>query len=67
MHNGKTYVEIQVTEEMVGRKLGEYVAYVYIFLRLFSTSMMSRLRMMRLFTDIQSALQDPQALHIQAV
>jgi hypothetical protein len=30
VHNGKTYVEIQVTEEMVGRKLGEYVAYVYI-------------------------------------
>ncbi|KAJ5177954.1 Ribosomal protein S19 [Penicillium coprophilum] len=26
VHNGKTYVEIQVTEEMVGRKLGEYVA-----------------------------------------
>jgi hypothetical protein len=42
VHNGKTYVEIQVTEEMVGRKLGEYVAYVYIFLRLFSMSMMSR-------------------------
>lgn len=36
VHNGKTYVEIQVTEEMVGRKLGEYVAYVYILLRLFS-------------------------------
>lgn len=36
VHNGKTYVEIQVTEEMVGRKLGEYVAYVYSFLRLFS-------------------------------
>jgi hypothetical protein len=44
VHNGKTYVEIQVTEEMVGRKLGEYVAYVYIFLRLFSMSMMSRFR-----------------------
>jgi hypothetical protein len=42
VHNGKTYVEIQVTEEMVGRKLGEYVAYVYIFLRLFSMSMMGR-------------------------
>lgn len=28
VHNGKTYVEVQVTEEMVGRKLGEYVAYV---------------------------------------
>ena len=44
VHNGKTYVEIQVTEEMVGRKLGEYVAYVYIFLRLFSMSMKSRFR-----------------------
>ncbi|KAJ6043625.1 hypothetical protein N7499_006048 [Penicillium canescens] len=32
VHNGKTYVEIQVTEEMVGRKLGEYVAYVYTIL-----------------------------------
>ncbi|KAF3384966.1 37S ribosomal protein S19 [Penicillium rolfsii] len=28
VHNGKTYQEIQITEEMVGRKLGEYVAYV---------------------------------------
>ncbi|KAK5806557.1 hypothetical protein VI817_000815 [Penicillium citrinum] len=26
VHNGKTYQEIQITEEMVGRKLGEYVA-----------------------------------------
>lgn len=44
VHNGKAYVEVQVTEEMVGRKLGEYVAYVYIFLRLFSMGMMSRFR-----------------------
>lgn len=29
VHNGKTYQEVQITEEMVGRKLGEYVAYVY--------------------------------------
>lgn len=29
IHNGKTYQEVQITEEMVGRKLGEYVAYVY--------------------------------------
>ncbi|KAJ5674603.1 uncharacterized protein N7477_004537 [Penicillium maclennaniae] len=29
VHNGKTYVEVQITEEMVGRKLGEYVAYVF--------------------------------------
>lgn len=27
VHNGKTYVNVQITEEMVGRKLGEYVAY----------------------------------------
>ncbi|OOQ89282.1 mitochondrial 37S ribosomal protein RSM19 [Penicillium brasilianum] len=33
VHNGKTYQEIQITEEMVGRKLGEYVAYVIAFLR----------------------------------
>ncbi|KAJ5656437.1 hypothetical protein N7507_008387 [Penicillium longicatenatum] len=26
VHNGKTYQEIAITEEMVGRKLGEYVA-----------------------------------------
>ncbi|KAJ5086523.1 37S ribosomal protein S19 [Penicillium alfredii] len=28
VHNGKTYQEFSITEEMVGRKLGEYVAYV---------------------------------------
>jgi ribosomal protein S19 len=26
VHNGKDYVEIYITEEMVGRKLGEFVA-----------------------------------------
>ncbi|KAJ6144574.1 arginine metabolism regulation protein iii [Penicillium chermesinum] len=26
VHNGKTYQEVYITEEMVGRKLGEYVA-----------------------------------------
>lgn len=26
VHNGKDYVEIFITDEMVGRKLGEYVA-----------------------------------------
>lgn len=31
VHNGKTYQEVQITEEMVGRKLGEYVAYVSAF------------------------------------
>ncbi|ODM17914.1 37S ribosomal protein S19 [Aspergillus cristatus] len=25
VHNGKTYHEVVITEEMVGRKLGEYV------------------------------------------
>jgi hypothetical protein len=33
VHNGKTYVEVQVTEEMVGRKLGEYVAYVFLIVK----------------------------------
>lgn len=28
MHNGKTYHEVVISEEMVGRKLGEYVPYV---------------------------------------
>ena len=28
MHNGKQYVDVAITEEMVGRKLGEYVPYV---------------------------------------
>ena len=28
VHNGKTYQDVLITEEMVGRKLGEYVAYV---------------------------------------
>ncbi|KAJ5327003.1 mitochondrial ribosomal small subunit component [Elasticomyces elasticus] len=26
VHNGKSYVDVAVTEEMVGHKLGEYVA-----------------------------------------
>ncbi|KAL4887529.1 putative mitochondrial ribosomal protein S19 [Aspergillus karnatakaensis] len=26
VHNGKTYQDLIITEEMVGRKLGEYVA-----------------------------------------
>ncbi|KAL4872631.1 hypothetical protein BDV12DRAFT_161888 [Aspergillus spectabilis] len=26
IHNGKTYQDVLITEEMVGRKLGEYVA-----------------------------------------
>ncbi|KAB8078211.1 hypothetical protein BDV29DRAFT_166693 [Aspergillus leporis] len=26
VHNGKTYQDVLITEEMVGRKLGEYVA-----------------------------------------
>lgn len=30
VHNGKTYHEVVITEEMVGRKLGEYVPYVYL-------------------------------------
>jgi hypothetical protein len=33
VHNGKTYQEIAITEEMVGRKLGEYVAYVFPLLK----------------------------------
>ena len=28
VHNGKQYHEVAITEEMVGRKLGEYVPYV---------------------------------------
>jgi ribosomal protein S19 len=54
VHNGKTYVEIQVTEEMVGRKLGEYVAYVSIFLHLLS--MMGRFGVMRPIANILFAL-----------
>ncbi|KAL2830753.1 hypothetical protein BDW59DRAFT_140773, partial [Aspergillus cavernicola] len=26
VHNGKSYQDVMITEEMVGRKLGEYVA-----------------------------------------
>ncbi|KAL3470926.1 hypothetical protein BJX99DRAFT_38367 [Aspergillus californicus] len=32
IHNGKTYQDVMITEEMVGRKLGEFVLYVYLFL-----------------------------------
>lgn len=28
VHNGKNYQDVIITEEMVGRKLGEYVSYV---------------------------------------
>jgi Ribosomal protein S19 len=28
VHNGKNYVDVTITEEMVGRKLGEFVPYV---------------------------------------
>ncbi|KAL4802329.1 major facilitator superfamily transporter [Aspergillus unguis] len=30
VHNGKTYTDIMITDEMVGRKLGEFVAYVFL-------------------------------------
>ena len=32
VHNGKHYQDVMITEEMVGRKLGEYVSYVHVFL-----------------------------------
>jgi hypothetical protein len=31
VHNGKTYQDVLITEDMVGRKLGEYVPYVLPF------------------------------------
>jgi ribosomal protein S19 len=33
VHNGKTYQEIFITEEMVGRKLGEFVSLVFLLNR----------------------------------
>jgi Ribosomal protein S19 len=33
VHNGKTYQEIFITEEMVGRKLGEFVLSVFLLKR----------------------------------
>ena len=33
VHNGKTYQEIFITEEMVGRKLGEFVLLVSLLKR----------------------------------
>lgn len=33
VHNGKQYIDVAITEEMVGRKLGEYVPYVLIDLK----------------------------------
>ena len=29
IHNGKSYTDITVTEDMVGRKLGEFAPYAY--------------------------------------
>ena len=29
IHNGKSYLDITITEDMVGRKLGEFAPYVY--------------------------------------
>lgn len=55
MHNGKTYVDVAVTEEMVGHKLGEYVAYV--------NPVWRSVRIM--LTD--PVPQYPQALHLQTV
>lgn len=31
VHNGKIYQDVVITEEMVGRKLGEFVAWVFFF------------------------------------
>ena len=28
IHNGKSYLDITITEDMVGRKLGEFAPYV---------------------------------------
>lgn len=44
VHNGKNYQEIVITEEMVGRKLGEYVPYVplcFLFFPSFHPQMIS--------------------------
>lgn len=30
VHNGKSYTDVTITEDMVGHKLGEFSAYVYI-------------------------------------
>ena len=29
VHNGKNYIDVTITEDMVGRKLGEFAVYVY--------------------------------------
>jgi ribosomal protein S19 len=28
VHNGKSYIDVRITEDMVGHKLGEFSAYV---------------------------------------
>ena len=30
IHNGKTYTEVTITEDMVGKKLGEFALYVFL-------------------------------------
>lgn len=65
VHNGKTYQEIEITEEMVGRKLGEYVAYVLILPQSFGSAP----RALQAGTVLirRALTQDPEALYIQAV
>ena len=29
VHNGKNYMDVRITEDMVGHKLGEFAAYVW--------------------------------------
>lgn len=54
VHNGKSYQDVRITEDMVGHKLGEFSAYVWRWSRKEKTESRS---------DIQ---QHSETLHLQA-
>jgi hypothetical protein len=63
VHNGKTYQDILITEDMVGRKLGEFVPYVDAC-SLRDVPTVTQKQTQKLTVGIW---QYPQAVHVQAV
>jgi ribosomal protein S19 len=63
VHNGKTYQEIFITEEMVGRKLGEFVLLVFLLKRKSKKISESRMANLQLSTDA-FWWQDEKTLHL---
>ena len=62
VHNGKTYQEVLITEEMVGRKLGEYVAYVLALS--FPKSLFQLVRMSGWIVADSASVQDSETLYV---